>query len=121
MEVKITVDYKDAVQGLDENSSKRFMKAWAIAIKNLAKHNVQEKASESNGKSFWQREILPSIHEEVGDAYASIYSDSCVVCDHIVMIMLPDCSVAMFTEKQFLPLRRFVTEVIMISRSKFPA
>ena len=82
MEVKITVDYKDAVQGLDEISSKRFMKAWAIAIKNLAKHNVQEKANESNGRSFWQREILPSIHEEVGDAYASIYSDS-YIAQHV--------------------------------------
>ena len=40
MKVKITVDYKDAIQGLDEISSKRFMKAWAIAIK--IRHSVLE-------------------------------------------------------------------------------
>lgn len=82
MKVKISVDYKDAIQGLDEISSKRFMKAWAIAIKNLAKNNVQKKASDSNGRSFWQREILPSIHEDVGESYAEIYSDS-YIAQHV--------------------------------------
>jgi hypothetical protein len=82
MEVKITVEDGRTLEQLRDISPERFMRAWAVAIKNLAKRNAQEAAKKSGGRSFWQREILPSVHEEVSGSSARICSDS-YIAEHV--------------------------------------
>ena len=70
MEIKIKVDDAETMAKLRKISPERFMRAWAIAVKNLARKRAQEAAAKSGGRSFWQREILHSVHEEVNPASA---------------------------------------------------
>lgn len=82
MEVKITVDAdrtQEELRGLDPE---RFMHDWAVAIKNLAKRNAQEAAAKSGGRSLWQREILPSVHDDVQDVTATVSTDS-RIAEHV--------------------------------------
>ena len=82
MEIKIKVDDAETMAKLRKISPERFMRAWAIAVKNLARKRAQEAAAKSGGRSFWQREILPSVHEEVNPASARVYSDS-HIAEHV--------------------------------------
>jgi len=82
MEIKIKVADGETLEQLREMSPERFLRAWAIAVKNLAKRKAQEAAAKSGGRSFWQREILPSIHDEVNPTSARVYSDS-YIAEHV--------------------------------------
>lgn len=82
MEIKIKLDDAEMLEQLRAMSPERFMRAWAIAVKNLARKKAQEAAAKSGGRSFWQREILPSIHEKVDQFSAEIYSDS-YIAEHV--------------------------------------
>ncbi len=76
MNVKFTVDDGETLRELRERFPERFMKRVAVMIKNLARNNAQEQARRSHGRSFWQREVVQSIHEQVNGNTAEIYSDS---------------------------------------------
>ena len=82
MELKIVMDVAQVQKELHGLDPERFMRAWAVAIKNLAKRNAQEAAAKNGGRSFWQREILPSVHEEVQRATAIVSSDS-YIAEHV--------------------------------------
>lgn len=82
MEIKIKVADGETLEQLREMSPERFLRAWAIAVKNLAKRKAQEAAAKSGGRSFWQREILPSVHDEVNPTSAQVYSDS-FIAEHV--------------------------------------
>ena len=82
MEIKIKVDDAETMAKLRKISPERFIRAWAKAVKNLAKTRAQEAAAKSGGRSLWQREILPSVHGEVNPASAVVYSDS-RIAEHV--------------------------------------
>lgn len=87
MEMKLKIDVKvepegDLLEELRGLSPERFLRAWAIFTKNLARNNAQKAASGSGGRSFWQREILQSIHDSVGADSATVYSDS-YIAEHV--------------------------------------
>ena len=74
MQIIFKADLNKMTEELQELSPERFLRILAVAVKNMAKRNVHEAGK--GGKSFWQREILPSIREEVSPDYFSVYSDS---------------------------------------------
>jgi len=76
MNVKFIVDDSETLQQLREIFPERFMKRIAVVIKNLARNSAQEQAKKSGGRSFWQREVVQSIHEQVSGDTAEVYSDS---------------------------------------------
>ena len=76
MNVKFIVDDSETLQQLRDIFPERFMKRVAVVIKNLARNNAQEQARRSHGRSFWQREVVQSIHEQVGKDTVEVYSDS---------------------------------------------
>lgn len=82
--LKISVEIKNVedLARIHDITPDRFMRMWAIAVKNLAKGNAQEAARASKGHSFWQREILPSVHEDVEGDQATVYSDS-YIAEHV--------------------------------------
>lgn len=74
MQIIFEADLNKMTEELQELSPERFLRILAVAVKNMAKRNAHEAGK--GGKSFWQREILPSIREEVSPDYFSVYSDS---------------------------------------------
>ena len=76
MNVKFIVDDSETLRQLREIFPERFMKQIAVVIKNLARNSAQEQARKSGGRSFWQREVVQSIHEQVKGDTAEVYSDS---------------------------------------------
>ena len=80
MGIKITwtVDDGETIAKLLGLKPERFLRAWAVVIKNLAKRGAQRAAAESGGRSFWQREVVASVHSEVAGNVATAYSDSII-------------------------------------------
>ena len=74
MQIIFEADLNKMTEELQELSPERFLRILAVAVKNMAKRNAHEAGK--GGKSFWQREIMPSIREEVSPDYFSVYSDS---------------------------------------------
>ena len=74
MQIIFEADLNKMTEELQELSPERFLRILAVAVKNMAKQNAHEAGK--GGKSFWQREILPSIREEVSPDHFSVYSDS---------------------------------------------
>lgn len=83
MEIKFRIDDRETLERLAGLSTERFMRIWAVAIGNLARNKAQGKASEENGRSFWQREVIQSVREEVtGPDTGVVYSDS-YIAEHV--------------------------------------
>ena len=74
MQIIFEADLNKMTEELQELSPERFLRILAVAVKNMAKRNAHEAGK--GGKSFWQREIMPSIREEVSPDHFSVYSDS---------------------------------------------
>ena len=74
MQIIFEADLNKMTEELQKLSPDRFLRILAVAVKNMAKRNAHEAGK--GGKSFWQREILPSIREEVSPDHFSVYSDS---------------------------------------------
>ena len=76
MSIKFTVDDSETLRELRERFPDRFLHNVAVVLKNLARNSAQEQARKSGGRSFWQREVVQSIHERVNGDTAEVYSDS---------------------------------------------
>lgn len=82
--LKISVDARE-VENLvpdAEISPERLLRVWKKAMKNLAIQNAQAAAEGSGGRGFWQREVIPSVHDEIVGDQAVVYSDS-YIAEHV--------------------------------------
>lgn len=82
MKISLEINNVDDLARIHDITPDRFMRMWATVVKNLARSNAQEAARASNGRSFWQREILPSVRDVVEGDQATVYSDS-YIAEHV--------------------------------------
>lgn len=82
MGIKIKLDESSLAGELRDALPKNFLRMWTVVIKNYVRQCVQREAEKSGGRSFWQREVMQSLHDDVQNDTGHVYSDS-YIAEHI--------------------------------------
>ena len=82
MQVKISIKDEEIIKHLEKLSPKKLIHGWAEEIVTLAIENAKKKKQEVNGRSFWQREVIGSVHSTEHENHAVVYSDN-YIAEHV--------------------------------------